>query len=427
MKLGTVEGFKIMIMKNRRVVITGMGVVSPVGNTLKEFWDNLVNGRSGAVPITDFDVSKFETRIACKVKNFDGSKWIGPKDLKRMDPFVRFAVVAAKMALEDAKLDVPNSNPERIGVLVGSGIGGITTVEEQHLIMLEKGPSRMSPFLIPMLIVNMAPGQISIQTGARGPNSCIATACATSAHAVGEAARLILHGDADAMIAGGAEAAITNLGLGGFCAMHALSTRNDEPQRASRPFDRDRDGFVMGEGAGILVLEELEHAKKRGAKIYCEVVGYGLTGDAYHMTAPAPDGEGASRCMKMALDDAGLNPEDVDYINAHGTSTALNDKLETMAIKRVFKDYAKKVPISSTKSMMGHLLGAAGSMELIVCALAMQEGFVPPTINYETPDPDCDLDYVPNQARQLKVDVALSNSLGFGGHNATLVAKRFVD
>lgn len=416
-----------MIMKNRRVVITGMGVVSPVGNTLKEFWDNLVNGRSGAVPITDFDVSKFETRIACKVKNFDGSKWIGPKDLKRMDPFVRFAVVAAKMALEDAKLDVPNSNPERIGVLVGSGIGGITTVEEQHLIMLEKGPSRMSPFLIPMLIVNMAPGQISIQTGARGPNSCIATACATSAHAVGEAARLILHGDADAMIAGGAEAAITNLGLGGFCAMHALSTRNDEPQRASRPFDRDRDGFVMGEGAGILVLEELEHAKKRGAKIYCEVVGYGLTGDAYHMTAPAPDGEGASRCMKMALDDAGLNPEDVDYINAHGTSTALNDKLETMAIKRVFKDYAKKVPISSTKSMMGHLLGAAGSMELIVCALAMQEGFVPPTINYETPDPDCDLDYVPNQARQLKVDVALSNSLGFGGHNATLVAKRFVD
>ncbi len=416
-----------MMTKNRRVVVTGMGVVSPVGNTLKEFWDNLVHGRSGAVPITDFDVSKFETRIACKVKNFDGSKWIGPKDLKRMDPFVRFAVVAAKMALEDAKLDVPNSNPERIGVLVGSGIGGITTVEEQHLIMLEKGPSRMSPFLIPMLIVNMAPGQISIQTGARGPNSCIATACATSAHAVGEAARLILHGDADAMIAGGAEAAITNLGLGGFCAMHALSTRNDAPQKASRPFDRDRDGFVMGEGAGILVLEELEHAKKRGAKIYCEVVGYGLTGDAYHMTAPAPDGEGASRCMKMALDDAGLNPEDVDYINAHGTSTALNDKLETMAIKRVFKDYAKKVPISSTKSMMGHLLGAAGSMELIVCALAMQEGFVPPTINYETPDPDCDLDYVPNQARQLKVDVALSNSLGFGGHNATLVAKRFVD
>lgn len=411
---------------DRRVVVTGMGVVSPVGNNLEDFWDNLIHGRSGACPITNFDVSKFETRIACKVKDLDPSQFIGPKDLKRMDPFVRFAVVAAKKALEDAHFDMSKVDADRVGVLVGSGIGGITTVEEQHLVMLEKGPSRMSPFLIPMLIVNMAPGQISIQTGAKGPNSCIATACATSAHAVGEAARLILHGDADAMIAGGAEAAITNLGLGGFCAMHALSTRNDAPEKASRPFDRERDGFVMGEGAGIVVLEELEHAKKRGARIYCEVAGYGLTGDAYHMTAPAPDGEGARRCMKMALDDAGMNPSDVGYINAHGTSTLLNDKLETQAIKRVFGDRAKKVPISSTKSMMGHLLGAAGSIELIVCALVIQNGIIPPTINYEFPDPECDLDYVPNKAREVKVDVTLSNSLGFGGHNATLVAKRFV-
>jgi 3-oxoacyl-[acyl-carrier-protein] synthase II len=285
----------------------------------------------------------------------------------------------------------------------------------------------MSPFLIPMLIVNMAPGQISIQTGAKGPNSCVATACATSAHAVGEAARLIRHGDADAMIAGGAEAAITNLGLGGFCAMKALSTRNDAPEKASRPFDRERDGFVMGEGAGILILEELEHAKKRGASIYCELVGYGLTGDAYHMTAPAPDGEGATRCMKMALKNAQLDPSRVSYINAHGTSTSLNDKLETHAIKQVFGSHAKKIPISSTKSMMGHLLGAAGSVELIICALAIKNGMIPPTINYEYPDPECDLDYVPNTAREVKVDVALSNSLGFGGHNATLIAKRFTD
>ncbi|MBI1869654.1 MAG: beta-ketoacyl-ACP synthase II [Chlamydiae bacterium] len=412
-------------MHGRRVVITGLGVVTPSGNNLDEFWSNIVQGKSSAGPIKSFNVSKFDTRFACMVKNFDPSKYIGPKELKRMDPFVRFAVVAAKMALEDAHLEVNKVDSNRVGVLVGSGIGGITTVEEQHLIMLKKGPSRMSPFLIPMLIVNMAPGQISIQTGARGPNSCIATACATSAHAVGEAARLILHGDADAMIAGGAEAAITNLGLGGFCAMHALSTRNDDPLRASRPFDRQRDGFVMGEGAGILILEELEHAKKRGARIYAELIGYGLTGDAYHMTAPAPDGEGATRCMKMALEDAEINPLDVDYINAHGTSTALNDKLETQAIKQVFKESAKKVPISSTKSMTGHLLGAAGSVELIVCSLVIRDGVIPPTINYQYPDPDCDLDYVPNQARKAKVNIALSNSLGFGGHNATLIIKRF--
>lgn len=414
-------------MRDRRVVVTGLGVLTPSGNNLVEFWDNLIQGKSTANLIDTFDVSKFDTKIACMVKDFDFSKYIGPKDLKRMDPFVKFGVAAAMMALKDANFDMEQVDADRVGVLVGSGIGGITTVEEQHLIMLEKGPSRMSPFLIPMLIVNMAPGQISIQTGAKGPNSCIATACATSAHAIGEAARLIRYGDADAMIAGGTEAAITNLGLGGFCAMKALSTRNDDPQKASRPFDRERDGFVMGEGAGIVILEELEHAKKRGASIYCELIGYGLTGDAYHMTAPAPDGEGATRCMKMALKDAKLEPSGISYINAHGTSTALNDKLETQAIKQVFGPYAKKVPISSTKSMMGHLLGAAGSVELIICALTIKNGIIPPTINYEYPDPECDLDYVPNKAREVKVDVALSNSLGFGGHNATLVVRRFTD
>jgi beta-ketoacyl-acyl-carrier-protein synthase II len=414
-------------MRERRVVVTGLGLITPSGSNLNEFWDNLIHGRSTARLIDTFDVSKFDSRIACMVKGFDPSKYIGSKDLKRMDPFVRYAVASAIMALQDAHLEMDRVDADRVGVLVGSGIGGITTIEEQHLNMLEKGPSRLSPFLIPMLIVNMAPGQISIKTGAKGPNSCIATACATSAHAVGEAARLIRHGDADAMIAGGAEAAITNLGLGGFCAMKALSTRNDAPEKASRPFDRERDGFVMGEGAGILILEELEHAKKRGASIYCEVVGYGLTGDAFHMTAPAPDGAGATRCMKIALRDAKLEPSSVSYINAHGTSTSLNDKLETYAIKRVFGSHAKKVPISSTKSMMGHLLGAAGSVELIICALAIKNGIIPPTINYEYPDPECDLDYVPNTAREVKVDVALSNSLGFGGHNASLIVKRFTD
>lgn len=414
-----------MANNERRVVVTGLGVICPSGIGIKELWDNLIVGKSAGGLIDTFDVSEFDSKIACLVRGFDPAKYISPKDIKRMDPFVRFAVAAAKIAMEDAQLDMKKVDADRVGVLVGSGIGGITTVEEQHKIMLEKGPSRMSPFLIPMLIVNMAPGQISIQTGAKGPNSCIATACATSAHAVGEAARLILHGDADVMIAGGAEAAITNLGLGGFCAMKALSTRNDAPQKASRPFDRERDGFVMGEGAGILILEELSHAKKRGAKIYAELLGYGLTGDAYHMTAPAPDGDGAMRCMKMALRDAGLNPDQVDYINAHGTSTALNDKLETQAIKKVFGSHAKKVPISSTKSMMGHLLGAAGSVELIICSLVIQNGIIPPTINYEYPDPECDLDYVPNTAREAKVEVALSNSLGFGGHNATLVVAAF--
>jgi 3-oxoacyl-[acyl-carrier-protein] synthase II len=414
-----------MIMLDRRVVITGLGVVTPSGNNLTEFWDNIVHGKSTASLIDRFDTTDFDSKIACMVKNFDPAKYIGLKEIKRMDPFVRYAVAAAKMALEDAHIEMDKVNAERVGVLVGSGIGGITTVEEQHMIMLEKGPQRMSPFLIPMLIVNMAPGQISIQTGAKGPNSCIATACATSAHAVGEAARLIMHGDADVMIAGGAEAAITKLGVGGFCALKALSTRNDAPEKASRPFDKERDGFVMGEGAGVLILEELEHAKKRGARIYAEMAGYGLTGDAYHMTAPAPEGEGATRCMNLALNDAGVRPDQVDYINAHGTSTSLNDKLETYAIKQVFGASAYKVPISSTKSMMGHLLGAAGSVELIICILAMQNGIIPPTINYEFPDPDCDLDYVPNKAREVKVEMALSNSLGFGGHNATLLVKKF--
>lgn len=413
--------------RDRRVVITGLGVLTPSGDNLTDFWNNLLRGYSAGRLIDRFDASKFDSRICCPLRGFEPSKYINPKEIKRMDPFVRYAVATAKMAMEDAHLEMDKVDAERVGVLVGSGIGGITTVEEQHMIMLEKGPSRMSPFLIPMLIVNMAPGQISIQTGAKGPNSCIATACATSAHAVGEAARLILHGDADVMISGGAEAAITRLGLGGFCALKALSTRNDDPERASRPFDKDRDGFVMGEGAGIIILEELEHAKKRGAKIYAELAGYGLTGDAYHMTAPAPDAEGATRCMKLALKDAKMKPDEIDYINAHGTSTNLNDKLETFAIKKVFGDHAYRVPISSTKSMMGHLLGAAGSVELIICTLVIQNGVIPPTINYETPDSACDLDYVPNQAREKKVDVALSNSLGFGGHNATLIVKRFKD
>lgn len=412
-------------MHGRRVVVTGCGVVTPSGSNLKDFWQNLIKGKATARIIDRFDVSQFDSKIACMIENFDPALYISFKEARRMDPFVRLAVVAAKMAMEDASFDMEQVNSERVGVLVGSGIGGISTIEEQYAVLTEKGPSRLSPFLIPMLIVNMAPGQISIQTGAKGPNSCIATACATSAHAVGEAARLILHGDADVMIAGGSEAAITRVGLGGFCAMKALSTRNDEPGKASRPFDRERDGFVMAEGAGIVILEELEHARKRGARIYCELVGYGLTGDAYHMTAPAPDGEGATRCMKLALKDAGLAPDQVNYINAHGTSTALNDKLETQAIKQVFGSNAKKIPVSSTKSMMGHMLGAAGAVELIICGLVINNGVIPPTINYEYPDPECDLDYVPNVARETKVDVAMSNSLGFGGHNATLIVKRF--
>ncbi len=400
-----------------------MGVVSPCGNSVPELWKSLCEGKSGIGPITNFDAAAYPSRIAGQVKNFDSS-CINKKDLRRMDKFVQYAIVATKEAFDDAGIDLEKENRDEIGVLIGSGIGGIETIEREHTTLIQKGPDRLSPFLIPMLIVNMAPGQVSIQFGLRGPNVSIATACATGTHAIGEAARMLKFGDAEVMVAGGTESAISPLGIGGFCAMRALSTRNDEPQRASRPFDLERDGFVMGEGAGIVVMESLERAKARGAKIYAEIAGYGLSGDAYHMTSPTPGGEGAARCMAMALKNAKLKPEDVSYINAHGTSTQMNDKFETSAIKTVFKDYAYKVPVSSTKSMTGHLLGAAGGVELIVSALAVKHDIVPPTINYENPDPDCDLDYVPNKARHVIVETAMSNSLGFGGHNTSIIVKK---
>ncbi len=412
---------------SRRVVVTGIGLKTPVGNHVDEFWSSLINGKSGIGLIESFDTTEYNAKIGGHVKNFDPLEYVNAKELRRMDTFVRFSTAAAVDCVKDAGLDLDKVDRTRIGVLVGSGIGGITTIEQNHEKLLKGGPRKISPFFIPMLIVNMAPGQISMTLGLKGPNLCVATACATANHAIGEAARLIKYGDAEAMIAGGTEAPLTPLGTGGFCSAKALSLRNDEPQRASRPFDLNRDGFVMGEGAGVVMLEELEFAKKRGAHIYCELIGYGLTGDAYHMTSPAPDGEGAARCMKMSLDDAKVNPEDVDYINAHGTSTKMNDKFETMAIKTVFGDHARKVNISSTKSMTGHLLGAAGGIEMAAIALALEKNIIPPTINYETPDPECDLDYTPNTAREATVDVAVSNSLGFGGHNSTLVARKFKD
>lgn len=408
-----------------RVVITGMGVISPIGNSVKDFWDANCNGRSGTGPITKFDATGFDTRIAAEIKDFDPLKYISPKEVKRTARFCQIAIAASKEAIQDSGLQLDKEDPYRIGVFVGSGIGGLDVIEEQHSVLLQKGPSRMSVFTIPMLITNMAPGQISIAFGLKGPNISIATACASAAHAIGEAYYTIKTGEADVMVTGGTEACITKTGIGGFCACKALSTRNDEPQKASRPFDKERDGFVMGEGAGIIVLETLEHAKKRGANIYAELIGYGANGDAYHMTAPSPDGEAAAKCMQLALDSARINPEDVDYINAHGTSTQLNDKIETMAIKKIFGDKAYKIPVSSTKSMTGHLLGAAGAVELIASILAITKNIIPPTINYEFPDPECDLDYVPNTPREGKVDVALSNSLGFGGHNATLIVRRF--
>ncbi|MBU1913163.1 MAG: beta-ketoacyl-ACP synthase II [Candidatus Omnitrophica bacterium] len=408
----------------RRVVVTGLGIVSPIGCVKDIFWDNLVKGKSGIGPLTYFDASQYESRIAGEIREFAPHPSISSKELRRMEKFVQFGVTAAKDAIEDSGIDVSKEDPYRIGVLVGSGIGSLRIIEEEHKVILEKGPSRVTPFLIPMLIVNMASGHISIMTGVKGPNLCITTACASGSHAIGEAMRIIQYGDADVMIAGGTESCISALGIGGFCALKALSTRNDEPQRASRPFDKDRDGFVMSEGCGIAILEELEHAKKRNAKIYGEIVGYGMTGDAYHMTAPDPEGEGAARCMANALKDGNLKPEDISYINAHGTSTPLNDKVETLAIKKVFGNSAKKVPVSSTKSMLGHQLGAAGAVEFAICCLAIEKSIIPPTINYETPDPDCDLDYVPNKARKAKVNACLSNSLGFGGHNATLCVKK---
>jgi 3-oxoacyl-[acyl-carrier-protein] synthase II len=413
-------------MMNRRVVITGLGVVAPNGNNAADYWDSLVAGRGGAGPITHFDADAFSSKIACEVKDFHAEQYIDPKALRRMDTFVQFALAAAVMAMNDAGLEVGTAGlePTRIGVIVGSGIGGIGVIEEQHAVLLEKGPRRVTPLLIPMLISNMAAGQISIFFNAQGPNSCVVTACATAAHCVGDAYRVIERGDADVVIAGGTEAAITPLGCAGFCIMKAFSTRNDDPEHASRPFDRERDGFVIGEGAGILILEEYERARNRGADVYAEIVGYGMTADAYHITAPDPEGMGGARAMSMALGHAGLNPEDVAYINAHGTSTPLNDAAETKAIKHVFGDYAFKVPISSTKSMTGHLLGAAGGIESVATALTIKNGIIHPTINYEYPDPECDLDYVPNEAREAKVDVAITNSFAFGGQNATLVFKR---
>lgn len=408
-----------------RVVVTGLGVVSPIGNDSGSFWNSIKEGKSGIGTITAFDPSAFESRIAGEVKGFEPSLYgITKRDENRMDKFVQFAIASATQALKDGGFDLDKEDRERIGVVVGSGIGSLRVMEEQHNVYLAKGPGRLSPFLIPMLIVNEAAGHIGITFGLKGPNTCVTTACATANHAIGEALRIIQRGDADVMIAGGTESCITHLGIGGFCALKALSTRNDAPQKASRPFDAQRDGFVMSEGCGIVILENLEHAKKRNAAIYCEVAGFGMSCDAHHITAPDPEGYGASLAMKWALRDAKLNPEAIDYINAHGTSTKLNDKIETLAIKLVLREHAKKVMVSSTKSMHGHLLGAAAGVEFIACCLAVKHGIVPPTINYEHPDPDCDLDYVPNVARQAPVRACMSNSLGFGGHNATVVIKK---
>ncbi len=402
--------------------MTGVGAVTPVGNSVGEMWDALVNGRSGIAPVTQFDASQHSSRIAGEVKDFDATRWMSPKEVERNDPFVRFAIAAAKQSLADSGLQIEEGNADRVGVLIGSGIGGTRTWEEQNAVLVERGPSRVSPFFVPMLIADMASGQVSIMTGARGPNSAVVTACATGSHAIGDATEIIRRGDADAMIAGGAEAAVRPLAMAGFCSMRALSTRNDDYAHASRPFDKERDGFVIGEGAGVVVLEEYESARSRGAVIYGEVAGYGMSGDAHHITLPPPGGEGAQRCMAHALRNAGMQPEQIDYINAHGTSTPPNDRFETQAIKSVFgDDLAHRVPISSTKSMTGHLLGAAGAVEAIVCLMAIRHGVLPPTINYLLPDPECDLDYVPNEARRAEVRSALSNSFGFGGHNASLV------
>jgi 3-oxoacyl-[acyl-carrier-protein] synthase II len=399
--------------------------VVPTGIGVKTTWKNICEGKSGIGPLTRFDPDGFETKIAGEVKGFNPETYIEKKEIKKMDLFIQYALAATQEALKDAQLKITPENSERIGVIVGTGLGGLPSIEKYHKVLLEKGPSRITPFFIPMLIANLASGQIAIQFGPKGPNTCVVTACATGAHCIGNAFRAIVYGDADAMITGGTEANITPLTIGGFNAMKALSTRNEEPEKACRPFDKNRDGFVVAEGAGILTLEELGFALKRNAKIYGEVIGYGYTGDAYHITAPPPDGEGAARCMRMAIKDAGLRPEDIDYINAHGTSTPLNDLTETLAIKAVFGEYAKQIPISATKSMTGHLLGAAGSTEAIFTLLAIQDGIIPPTINYEEPDPECDLDYVPNVARQKSLNVAMSNAFGFGGTNAALILKKF--
>jgi 3-oxoacyl-[acyl-carrier-protein] synthase II len=414
-------------MKDRKVVLTGLGVVTPLGNNLETFWRNLTKGVSGIRKIESFDTSAYDCRIGGEVRDFDPKMFFkNPKDVRRTDRFAQMALAAARMAMEDAGLEAGRVKRDRFGVIVSSGIGGLKTLEDQHTNLVNKGPSRVSAFTIPMLISNMASGLISMEYGLLGPNMCIVTACATSNNAIGESWRIIKFGDADIFLAGGAEASVIPIGLGGFSAMKALSTRNDEPERASRPWDRDRDGFVMGEGAGVVVVEELEHAKARGAKIYCELAGYGLSADAFHMTAPPPDGDGAARAMQMALDHAGISPAQVDYVNAHATSTDLGDICETRAIKTVFGQHARNgLSISSTKSMTGHLLGGAGAVEMAACALAMRDSIIPPTINLENPGEGCDLDYTPNVAREKKVRVALNNSFGFGGHNATLVATQF--
>jgi 3-oxoacyl-[acyl-carrier-protein] synthase II len=399
--------------------------VIPIGIGVETAWKNVCEGRSGIGPLTRFDPNGHETKIAGQVKGFNPENYIEKKEIKKMDLFIQYALGATKEALEDSQLKITPENAEQVGVIVGTGLGGLPTIEKYHQVLLEKGPGRISPFFIPMLIANLASGHIAIQSGAKGPNSCVVTACATGAHCIGDAYRVIVYGDAKAIIAGGTEANITPLTIAGFNAMKAISTRNDAPEKASRPFEKNRDGFIVSEGAGILILEDLEFALNRGARIYAEIVGYGYTADAYHITAPPPDGEGAARCMRMAIRDAGLKPEEIDHINAHGTSTPLNDATETQAVKAVFGEHAKKIPISATKSMTGHLLGAAGSTEAIFTILSLREGVLPPTINYEEPDPECDLDYIPNVARRTPIQVAMSNAFGFGGTNATLIFKKY--
>ena len=413
---------------DRRVVVTGLGVVTPLGHDLNTFWQNLVAGQCGIDKISSFDASAFATQIAGEVKNFDPTPaFPSPKEIRRTDRYSQFGIYAAWSALQDSGLELAKENVDEIGVFIGSGIGGLQTTSEQLKVLFERGPGRLSPFMIPMLISNMASGLVSMYFNLRGPNFATCSACATANHAIGEAWRTIKMGDAQVMLAGGAEATVVPIGIGGFCAMRAMSTRNDDPKTASRPFDKDRDGFVMGEGSGVLVLEELEHAKKRGARIYCEIAGYGNTADAHHLTAPSPGGEGAARCMKMALRSGGLNLTDVNYINAHGTSTPVGDVAETQAVKTVFGEHAKKLVVSSTKGATGHMLGAAGAVEMAICALAIKNSVVPPTINLQNPDPECDLDYAPNTAREMPVNAIINNSFGFGGHNSTIAAKKFAD
>ncbi|MEK6760161.1 MAG: beta-ketoacyl-ACP synthase II [Deltaproteobacteria bacterium] len=409
----------------RRVVVTGIGIISPLGTGIEKSWSGAKEGRCGIREITRFDPTGFPVRIAGEVPDFDAGESIEKKEFKKMDIFIQFAVAAGVMAFKDSGYLITEENADMVGVYIGAGIGGLAAIEHWHDVLREKGPDRITPFFIPMVIINLASGQVSIKIGAKGPNSCAVTACATGTHSIGDAYRLIQHGSADVMVAGGTEATITPLCVAGFNAMKALSTRNDDPKKASRPFDRERDGFVVGEGAGVVVLEELESARKRGAKIYAEVVGYGMNSDAYHMTTPSPDGVGAAKCIEIALKSSGLAKEDIGYINAHGTSTHYNDLYETMAIKKVFGDHARKLAISSTKGMTGHLLGAAGGIEAVFTVMALKEGVIPPTINYENPDPECDLDYVPNAARDVKIKAAISNSFGFGGTNGVLVFKRF--